>query len=186
MVSNRCSASNSKLTPRGRRNGTTESRARAAKMRLPACPPRLLPLRDGQDLSGRGGSLAADALRPPERRSVMFMLQDVHVNPRTPQASSLYCQWICVEREGKKQVVAVWIDLTMSAFEKEFAAAEPAVGSAGKTGSKGKGQSRIEKRAKRVSREPKGVRTVTDGEGRESEDRPVASNLHIEGTASTP
>jgi hypothetical protein len=48
------------------------------------------------------------------------MLQAVHMKNRTPQASSLYCRWICVDRPGGLRLVAVWMDSEMRAFEGEF------------------------------------------------------------------
>jgi hypothetical protein len=47
------------------------------------------------------------------------MLQAVYKKERAPQASSLYCQWICVERPEGTHLVAVWIDSQMRAFENE-------------------------------------------------------------------
>ena len=47
------------------------------------------------------------------------MLQAVHEKKGSAKASSLYCQWICVERAGEKRLVAVWIDSEMRAFAGE-------------------------------------------------------------------
>lgn len=47
------------------------------------------------------------------------MLQAVYKKERAPQASSLYCQWICVERPQGRRLVAVWIDSQMRAFGNE-------------------------------------------------------------------
>jgi hypothetical protein len=44
------------------------------------------------------------------------MLQAIYTKERTRQASSLYCQWIGVERPQGTQLVAVWIDTEMRAF----------------------------------------------------------------------
>jgi hypothetical protein len=44
------------------------------------------------------------------------MLQAIHKKKRVGKASSLYCQWICVERAGGRELVAVWIDSEMRAF----------------------------------------------------------------------
>jgi hypothetical protein len=48
------------------------------------------------------------------------MSQAVHMKDRAPQASSLYCRWICVDRPGGLQLVAVWMDSETRAFEREF------------------------------------------------------------------
>ena len=48
------------------------------------------------------------------------MSQAVHMKDRAPQASSLYCRWICVDRPGGLQLIAVWMDSEMHAFEREF------------------------------------------------------------------
>jgi hypothetical protein len=45
------------------------------------------------------------------------MLQAIHIKEGAPQASSLYCRWICVDRPEGKQLVAVWIDSKMRAFQ---------------------------------------------------------------------
>jgi hypothetical protein len=47
------------------------------------------------------------------------MLQTVYEKERTPQASSLYCRWICVEHPQGQRLLAVWIDSQMRAFENE-------------------------------------------------------------------
>lgn len=47
------------------------------------------------------------------------MLQAVHEKKGSAKASSLYCQWICVERAGEERLVAVWIDSEMRAFAGE-------------------------------------------------------------------
>jgi hypothetical protein len=52
------------------------------------------------------------------------MLQAVHTKGRTPQASSLYCRWICVDRPEGTRLVAVWMDSEMRAFESEFRPAQ--------------------------------------------------------------
>jgi len=49
------------------------------------------------------------------------MLQAVHKKKGNTKASSLYLQWICVERAGDKSLVAVWIDSEMRAFAGESA-----------------------------------------------------------------
>jgi hypothetical protein len=49
------------------------------------------------------------------------MLQAVHEKKGSAKASSLYCQWICVERAGETCLVAVWIDSEMRAFARESA-----------------------------------------------------------------
>jgi hypothetical protein len=56
----------------------------------------------------------------PLHRKEAVMLQAVHMKNRAPQASSLYCRWICVDRPGGLQLVAVWMDSEMRAFEREF------------------------------------------------------------------
>lgn len=48
------------------------------------------------------------------------MLQAVHTKESTNQACSLYCRWICVQREEGTRLVAVWMDPEMRAFEKEL------------------------------------------------------------------
>jgi hypothetical protein len=47
------------------------------------------------------------------------MLKAFHMNQGASQASSLYCQWILVERAQGKQLVAVWMDNKMRAFAGE-------------------------------------------------------------------
>ena len=47
------------------------------------------------------------------------MLQVVHEKKGSARASSLYCQWIRVERAGEERLVAVWIDSEMRAFAEE-------------------------------------------------------------------
>lgn len=47
------------------------------------------------------------------------MLQAVHAKERVRQASSVYCQWICVERPEGTRLVAIWIDSEMRAFTGE-------------------------------------------------------------------
>jgi hypothetical protein len=49
------------------------------------------------------------------------MLQAVHKKKGSAKASSLYCQWIRVERADEKRLVAVWIDSEMRAFANESA-----------------------------------------------------------------
>jgi hypothetical protein len=52
------------------------------------------------------------------------MLQRIHKTERVPQASSLYCHWICVDRpEGNTQLIAIWIDNEMRIFEGELESA---------------------------------------------------------------
>jgi hypothetical protein len=58
--------------------------------------------------------------RFPVHRKEAVMLQAVHRKNRKPQASSLYCRWICVDRPGGSRLVAVWMDSEMRAFESEF------------------------------------------------------------------
>ena len=48
------------------------------------------------------------------------MLEAVHMKNRVPQASSLTCRWICIDRPGGLRLVAVWMDSEMRAFESEF------------------------------------------------------------------
>jgi len=48
------------------------------------------------------------------------MSQAVHTKSTMPQASSLYCRWICVDRPGGSRLVALWMDSEMRAFEGEF------------------------------------------------------------------
>jgi len=88
-------------------------------MRLPACPPRAVPLRAVSSQSGAAAALPQ--ARSGRRKEENVMLQVVHTKQGGPQASSVYCQWISVERAGGEQLVAVWIDSAMTAFEKEFA-----------------------------------------------------------------
>jgi hypothetical protein len=58
--------------------------------------------------------------RFPLHRKEAVMSQAVHIESRTSQAPSLYCRWICVDRPGGLQLVAVWMDSEMRAFEREF------------------------------------------------------------------
>lgn len=53
-----------------------------------------------------------------------MMLQAIHTEKGSPQASSLYCRWIRVEHREGAQLVAVWMDSEMRAFESEFNLAE--------------------------------------------------------------
>lgn len=48
------------------------------------------------------------------------MLQAVYTEKGCRKASSLYCRWILVERKGGAQLVAVWIDSEMRAYEGQF------------------------------------------------------------------
>jgi hypothetical protein len=48
------------------------------------------------------------------------MLQAVHSEKSSAQASSLYCRWICVERPEGTRLVAVWMDSEMRAFAREM------------------------------------------------------------------
>ena len=134
------------------------------------------PAEDGIQPIRRGGSLAAGPFRPPERRTVM--LQVVHAKQGGPQASSLYCQWIYVQREGSKHLVAVWIDSAMTAFEKELATPSVVDPVTGK-------QRSLRETAKRekseAGQESWDTREASDGELQQSEDGLVASRLHIEG-----
>ena len=68
--------------------------------------------------AAREGKLRGANQAMPEREAVM--LQAVYTKRRAAQASSLYRQWIRVERPEGKQLVAVWIDSKMTAFEHEL------------------------------------------------------------------
>jgi len=130
-------------------------------MRLPACPPRAILLKGWfQAFPAAAAALPQADLRPPERRNQM--LQAVHVNQRATQASSLYGQWILVERGESKCLVAVWIDSAMRVFEKEFS---------GHFAWKHATTSEVNE--------------VTFGEVQESEDGLAASALQIEEKAAT-
>lgn len=48
------------------------------------------------------------------------MLHAVHTKESANQACSLYCRWICVEREEGTRLVVVWMDSEMRAFEREL------------------------------------------------------------------
>ena len=52
------------------------------------------------------------------------MLQDVHNNCPTPQASSLYCIWTPRDGNPGSPLAAIWIDSTMTAFERDCSAKE--------------------------------------------------------------
>jgi hypothetical protein len=65
----------------------------------------------------------------PRRKDSVVMLQAIYMKTGVPQASSLYCQWIGVERPEATCLVAVWIDPQMRAFEVECAISCDAEGS---------------------------------------------------------
>ena len=56
-----------------------------------------------------------------------MMLQDVYIGKGFRQASSLYCRWISVEGPEGAELVAVWMDSEMRAFQNESFAPGPAV-----------------------------------------------------------
>jgi len=145
-------------------------------MRLPACPPRAIPLR--MVFSRSGAAAALPQARSGRRKEEIVMLQVVHAKQGGPQASSLYCQWIYVQREGSKHLVAVWIDSAMRAFEKELATPSVVDPVTGK-------QRSLRETAKRekseAGQESWDTREASDGELQQSEDGLVASRLHIEG-----
>jgi len=47
-------------------------------------------------------------------------LQFIHKRKSTPEASSLYCQWITTGPGEGGRLVAIWMDRDMRAFESEF------------------------------------------------------------------
>jgi hypothetical protein len=51
------------------------------------------------------------------------MLQTVHKNYRTGEASSLYCVWTTRDGTPGSPLIAVWIDPLMRAFEGEASSA---------------------------------------------------------------
>jgi len=51
-----------------------------------------------------------------------MMLQTVYNNSRALRASSTYCVWTPRDRNPGSPLVAIWIDSTMSAFERDCGA----------------------------------------------------------------
>jgi hypothetical protein len=142
-------------------------------MRLPACPPRAIPLRMASSRSGVAAVLPQ--ARSGRRKEEIVMLQVVHTKNGGPQASSVYCQWILVERGASKRLVAVWIDSAMSVFEKEFASSRGVVGSVAGKHSSAYASADVEKgEAGRHARES------GDEKLQQSEDGLVAIRLLIE------
>jgi hypothetical protein len=142
-------------------------------MRLPACLPRAIPLRMASSRSGVAAALPQ--ARSGRRKEEIVMSQVVHTKNGGPQASSVYCQWILVERGASKRLVAVWIDSAMSVFEKEFASSSGVVENvAGKQSSAYASANVEEGVAGRDARE------AGDEELQQSEDGLVAIRLHIE------
>lgn len=60
-----------------------------------------------------------------------MMLQVVHIAEGVRQASSLYCHWISVERPQGTELLAVWMDSEMRAFEEQPSATSEAPESGG-------------------------------------------------------
>ena len=141
-------------------------------MRLPACPPRAIPLRMASSRSGVAAALPQ--ARSGRRKEEIVMLQVVHTKNGGPQASSVYCQWILVERGASKRLVAAWIDSAMSVFEKEFTSSSGVENVAGKQSSAYASANVEEGIAGRDARE------AGDEELQQSEDGLVAIRLHIE------
>jgi hypothetical protein len=53
--------------------------------------------------------------------SEISVLQPIHEKVCAVQASSLYCVWITEKGNRGSRLIAVWIDSSMGAFEKECA-----------------------------------------------------------------
>jgi hypothetical protein len=60
-------------------------------------------------------------LRNQESKEDAMKLQFIHKRKSTPEASSLYCQWIWTRQGEGGRLVAIWMDREMRAFEGEFA-----------------------------------------------------------------
>ena len=151
-------------------------------MRLPARSPRAVPLRAASSQSGAAAALPR--VRSGRRKEEIVMLHAVHLKKGAPQASSVYCQWICVELEGASRLVAVWIDSNMTAFEKEFASATVS-GHVAKRQAAAPEPRELGAEAKTGrAREAWDVSEAQDGELQESEDGLVANSFPIEGKAS--
>ena len=103
------------------------------------------------------------------------MLKVVHTKRGGPQASSVYCQWILLERGASKRLVAVWIDSAMSVFEKEFASPSGVVGNVAGKQSFAYASENMEEGVAGGNATEAG-----DEELQRSEDGLVAIRLHIE------